>query len=79
MSYIDPYFSSKLDKMYSFDPFFDPCSVSSRRAVRSIPIQNLTEYPPPLNDIDNIVQDQRSLCTTHTLMLLIIRAKDRKN
>ena len=47
MSYFDPYFSSKLGKMYSFDPLFDPCSVSSRRAVRSIPIQNLTEYPPP--------------------------------
>ena len=34
--------------MYSFDPFFFyPCSVSSRRAVRSILIRNLTEYPPP--------------------------------
>ena len=48
MSYFDPYFSSKLGKMYSFDQscFFYPCSVSSRRAVRSIPIRNLTEYPP---------------------------------
>ena len=42
MSYFDPYFSSKLGKMYSFDPpFFYPCSVSSRQAVLSIPIQNL--------------------------------------
>ena len=49
MSYFDPYFSSKLGKMYSFDPFFFfyPCSVSSRRALRSIPIRNLTEYSPP--------------------------------
>ena len=43
MSYFDPYFSSKLGKMYSFDPLFDPCSVSSRGAVRSIPIRT----PPP--------------------------------
>ena len=42
MSYFDPYFSSNLGKMYSFDP---PSSVSSRRAVLSIPIRNLTEYP----------------------------------
>ena len=47
MSYFDPYFSSKLGKMYSFDPLFYPCSVSSRRAVRSIPIRNLTEHPSP--------------------------------
>ena len=40
-----PYFSSKLGKMYSFDPlFFYPCSVSSRRAALTIPIRNLTEY-----------------------------------
>ena len=43
MSYFDRYFSSKLDKMYSFDPpFFDPRSVSSQRAVLSIPIRNPT-------------------------------------
>ena len=47
MLYFDPYFSSKLSKMYSFDPpFFYPCSVSSRRPVRSIPTRYLTEYPP---------------------------------
>ena len=43
--YFDPYFSSKLGKMYSFDPtpfFFNPCSISSRRAVMSIPIRNET-------------------------------------
>ena len=44
MSYFDPYFSSQLGKMYSFDPpFSDPCRVSSRRSVLSIPIRNLTE------------------------------------
>ena len=49
-SYFDPYFSSKLGKMYRFDPtppFFDTCSVSSRRAVRSIPVRNLAEFPLP--------------------------------
>ena len=49
MSYFDPYLSSKLGKMYSFDPPFWPLKrVSSRRAVRSIPIRNLTEYIPPI-------------------------------
>ena len=47
MLYSHPYFSSKLDKMYSFDPPFYPCSISSRRAMLSIPIRNLTEYPTP--------------------------------
>ena len=56
MSYFDPYFSSKLGKMYSF--FFYPCSVSSWRAVRSIPIRNLTEYPP--------TQPPTSTCTRYT-------------
>ena len=45
MSYFDPYFSSKLGKMYSvsilfFDPFFT-------LAMMSIPIRNLTESPLP--------------------------------
>ena len=53
MLYFDPYFSSKLVKMYSFDPLFDPCSVSSQRAVRSIPIRNLPEYPP--GDYDTLM------------------------
>ena len=49
MSYFDLYFSSKLGKIYIFDPlfFFYSFSVSSRWAVRSIPIWNLTEYLPP--------------------------------
>ena len=35
-------------KMYSFDPpFLALCSISSQRAVLSIPIQNPTENPPP--------------------------------
>ena len=47
MLYFEPYFLSKLGKMYivSTPLFFYPCSVLSRRAVLSIPIRNLTEYP----------------------------------
>ena len=44
VEYFDPYCSSKLGKIYSFDPTFFPCSVSSRRAVLSIPIRNMTQY-----------------------------------
>ena len=36
--YLDSYFSSKLGKMYSFDPTFCLCCVSSQRAVPSIPV-----------------------------------------
>ena len=53
MSYFEPYFSSKLGKMYSFDPapLFYPYNVSSRRAVLSIPFQNLTKYAPPRDSL----------------------------
>ena len=42
-----PLFFIKIGQNVVSTPLFYPCSVSSRRAVRSIPTQNLTEYPPP--------------------------------
>ena len=44
--YFDPYFLSKFGEMYSFHlPYLAPCSISSQRAVLSIPIRNPTETP----------------------------------
>ena len=40
------FFTKNWAKCRVSTPLFDPCSVSRRRAVRSIPIRNLTEYPP---------------------------------
>ena len=55
--------------MYSFDPpfFFYPCSFLSRRAVRSIPIRNLIEYPPPIAHVIIIIKSEVS-----TLPIVII-------
>ena len=50
MSNFDPYFHQSWAKCIvstpPTPPFFYPCSVSSQRAVRSIPIRNLTAPPP---------------------------------